>query len=304
MAGSSAHGIVVGIDRSVHADEVLDWAGAEAALRGVPLQIGHSWSQPPHGPAEEREDIDTGAAEAAAEMLRKAQERVRKQYGNLQVDVALMPEGPVAGLIRLGARADLLVVGSRGLSRFASALVGSVAQSLVAHAPCPVVVMRGISERTGTTGGLESWAPTGTTGCAPVVLGAAPGELYAPVEFAFAEAARREVPLLAVRAWRYSPRYGGYGPVHKADMGLRNREEGDELSDVLAEAHESFPGVQVIREVGMNEPAWALIDASSRACLMVVGTERRRHNLALPIGRVAGQVLHNARCPVAVVPHR
>jgi nucleotide-binding universal stress UspA family protein len=37
---------------------------------------------------------------------------------------------------------DLIVVGSRGLSGIKHALVGSVSESVVRHAHCPVLVMR------------------------------------------------------------------------------------------------------------------------------------------------------------------
>jgi nucleotide-binding universal stress UspA family protein len=39
--------------------------------------------------------------------------------------------------------ADLLVVGNRGHGGLAEALLGSVGQYCVRHAPCPVVIMRG-----------------------------------------------------------------------------------------------------------------------------------------------------------------
>ena len=42
-----------------------------------------------------------------------------------------------------GEALDLLVVGSRGHGEFAEALLGSVSQNCVHHAPCPVLIMRG-----------------------------------------------------------------------------------------------------------------------------------------------------------------
>jgi nucleotide-binding universal stress UspA family protein len=46
-------------------------------------------------------------------------------------------------LLDASAGASLLVVGSRGHGGFAEALLGSVSQHCVQHAPCPVVVVRG-----------------------------------------------------------------------------------------------------------------------------------------------------------------
>jgi nucleotide-binding universal stress UspA family protein len=50
---------------------------------------------------------------------------------------------PARRLVDAAEGADLLVVGSRGHGGFAGMLLGSVSQHVVAHAPCPVVVLRG-----------------------------------------------------------------------------------------------------------------------------------------------------------------
>jgi len=43
--------------------------------------------------------------------------------------------------------ADLLVVGSRGHGGFAEALLGSVSQHCVHHAPCPIVIISAAQKR-------------------------------------------------------------------------------------------------------------------------------------------------------------
>ncbi len=61
-------------------------------------------------------------------------------------------EGRTARALLDAARhADLLVVGSRGHGAFAGMLLGSVSQHVVAHAHCPVVVVRAPEDRVRTT---------------------------------------------------------------------------------------------------------------------------------------------------------
>jgi nucleotide-binding universal stress UspA family protein len=44
-------------------------------------------------------------------------------------------------LVETAKDADLLVIGSRGLGGFRGMLLGSVTQQVIAHAPCPIVVI-------------------------------------------------------------------------------------------------------------------------------------------------------------------
>jgi len=306
MSGSTVRSVVVGVDASTHAGEALDWAADEAALRGSPLRIAHAWTPAPHRvPGKDGVEGATSMIQAAEELLARAGVRVKERHSGLQVDFEVLPEEAVPGLIRLAQDADLLVVGSRGLSRFSSILIGSVSQSLVAHAPCPVVVFRGAPDAIGPAAAAVVEPGDGVTvpGPGAVVLGAAPGEVAGPVEFAFAEADRRGVSLLAVHTWMYPVSYSGFMVMPPDDSDQRNGEEARDLLEVLATARKEYPQVKVFTEVGMNEPATTLVRLSAGAGLVVLGANRHRNRFALPIGSVAQQVLHYAHAPVAVVPH-
>ena len=54
--------------------------------------------------------------------------------------------GPIAGTIARFAkrqRADLIVMGTHGHGVLAKILLGSVAERVISHAPCPVMTVRG-----------------------------------------------------------------------------------------------------------------------------------------------------------------
>ncbi|QMU78040.1 universal stress protein [Streptacidiphilus sp. PB12-B1b] len=290
MNAPSAPGVVVGIDATPQAEQALDWAAEQAAERGVPLHIVHSWVLAPYQvPVEEQGDIAEESVRAARTLLDAAISRVRERHGGLAVSGEILAEGAVPGLVRIADRADLLVVGSRGRNRLASTLLGSVSQSLAAHAPCPLVVLTGPPQQPDAAGA--------------VVLGAAPGEAAAPVDFAFAEAARRGARLRVVRTWLYPQVYPGLVAVPVPDETDRMRAEAEELAEVLEQARKEFPDVEVVQEVRVDEPDAALVDASTGAALLVVGAKRNHHRFAMPMGPVTQRVLHHAHCPVAVVPH-
>jgi nucleotide-binding universal stress UspA family protein len=60
----------------------------------------------------------------------------------VSVERLLVEDAPGEGLVALAQDADLVVVGTRGRGNIAAALLGSVSNHVVQHAPCPVVIVR------------------------------------------------------------------------------------------------------------------------------------------------------------------
>jgi nucleotide-binding universal stress UspA family protein len=85
--------------------------------------------------------IDHRLNEAQA-VLKRAQEEVGEIPCRIHTEVI---EGDAATAIIDVARTracDVIVMGSRGLGRLAGLLLGSTSQKVVAHAPCPVLIVR------------------------------------------------------------------------------------------------------------------------------------------------------------------
>ena len=67
---------------------------------------------------------------------------VARRRTGIDVERKLVEGDAGETLVKEGAGAELLVVGSHGRSGFKAALLGSVSRSVVDHAPCPVVVVK------------------------------------------------------------------------------------------------------------------------------------------------------------------
>lgn len=75
-------------------------------------------------------------------LLQKAVEAVGEIPGKLHSELI---EGSAAESIIEVARtrkSDVIVMGARGLGRIAAAVLGSASHKVVAHAPCPVLIVR------------------------------------------------------------------------------------------------------------------------------------------------------------------
>jgi nucleotide-binding universal stress UspA family protein len=134
--------IVVGVDGFESSKAALRWAIHQAKLTGAVVDAVTTW----HIPA--------GSGLVAAADMPDYQDDARivlteaiTEMCTIDTDVVVRPRvvegqaGPV--LVEAAEDADLLVVGNRGHGGLAEALLGSVGQYCVRHAPCPVVIMRG-----------------------------------------------------------------------------------------------------------------------------------------------------------------
>jgi nucleotide-binding universal stress UspA family protein len=138
--------IVVGVDGSPGAQRALEWAYAEARLRGVAVYAVCAYEEP-WGLA-----AAGMASPAAAEELRTAltadAERVLDEAWaaapeGVGVDGAAVQSAAAGALVAAAEGSALLVVGSRGRGGFASLLLGSVSLQCATQAGGVVVVVRG-----------------------------------------------------------------------------------------------------------------------------------------------------------------
>ncbi|MEV4611583.1 universal stress protein [Kitasatospora sp. NPDC049258] len=134
--------IVVGVDGSPASIEALRWAVDQARGRGARIEALIAWQYP----------VATGwsvplppvayLADTSRKVLDAAVAEAVGADGLVGIRAVVVEGGAASCLLDAARGADLLVVGSRGHGGFTGALLGSVSQHCVQHAPCPVVVVR------------------------------------------------------------------------------------------------------------------------------------------------------------------
>jgi nucleotide-binding universal stress UspA family protein len=134
--------IVVGVDGFEASQAALRWAIHQAQLTGALVEAITTWHIPAGSgllPADEIPDYQDDARVILTEAI--AETCLLDTEVEVQPRVVQGRAGQV--LVDEADGADLLVVGNRGHGGLTEALLGSVGQYCVRHAPCPVVIMRG-----------------------------------------------------------------------------------------------------------------------------------------------------------------
>ena len=145
MAGINR--IVVGVDGSDSSREALRWAYDEAAHHGASITAVAAWHLPalpmtPGYGSAPPEGYVSQPKQDALDLLERFVRDLDVREPAVDVRTAVEEGNPAAVLIELSKEADLVVLGSRGHGGFKGMLLGSVSHNLVAHAECPVVVVR------------------------------------------------------------------------------------------------------------------------------------------------------------------
>jgi nucleotide-binding universal stress UspA family protein len=138
--------ILVPIDFSEHADLVIEWAHHLASEHASQLILLHVY----HLPVEFQQlegaylppDFWANVKKEAEQTLRRYIAKLGEQGFNAE---AVVREGYPATVIvdeAVAQKADLIVIGTHGLSGLKHLLLGSIAERVVQKAPCPVLAVK------------------------------------------------------------------------------------------------------------------------------------------------------------------
>lgn len=281
--------VTVGVDGSAQSLDAVAHAAREAGYRDAALRVVHALAGPTYVEALVWERSEDLLRDEAYQLVDEAVARARSVAPDVDVSGHVLTGEPLAVLEAQSRSSELVVVGSKGRSRFEDLLLGSNAAGLAAHGRCPVVVVR------------EQGDPSG-----PILLGVDGSPAgAAAVRFALDEAAAQGARVVALHAWTtwnapVSPP-GDPGEPYANLPGMLEDAEHRVLAEALAGTSERWPDVEVEHRTVHSPTREALIEASAAARLTVVGSRGRGGFKGLLLGSVSQAVLHHAHSPVAVV---
>ncbi len=135
--------ILLAVDGSEHALKAAVVAGEMSRAMQADLRVVTVYdSIPPYLQEPGLQQAMDERFARSEEVLREALAAIGKTPCVLETEQL---EGPVAEAVLSAVEArpvDLIVMGARGLGRLQGLLLGSQSQKVVAHAPCPVMLIR------------------------------------------------------------------------------------------------------------------------------------------------------------------
>ncbi len=162
--------IVCAIDGSRYSEWALDWLRKLSTPDDSSLLLLHAVDMTPFKTLPKLDQQSRSAfvkvlefsLEGTARLLEGAEVKAAKTWGDVQAK--LLRGRPVEVIARSAKRkrADLLVIGSRGVTEFQPMLLGSVSRKVLMQASCPVLVVKKAASRRkrialGIDGSVEAW---------------------------------------------------------------------------------------------------------------------------------------------------
>lgn len=273
--------IAVGVTDASGAQSALHWAIERAVARRERLLlvsvVGSAW-----GVAGEETLVERGMTRATT-LLEDAAGQAHAAGADAET---LIERGdPVARLIDVSERADLLVLGS-DFARDGSRLRGVRGVRITAGARCPVVVV----------------PETGTRHGSGVVVGVDGSEASEKaVAFAAAEADRTGESLTAVMTWSPVPVPFELDEYPQDYLDRMQSLTTEELSIALAGLRQDYPDLAVSTIVESGYPAGVLLRTARPARLLVVGSHGRGPLARFLLGSTSQAVLSHLPTVTAIV---
>jgi nucleotide-binding universal stress UspA family protein len=284
--------IAVGVDGSEASLHALDWAVAQAKARDARLLLVCAYTLP----AFSATALDGGFAALDDAAIRRGAELVladaEARVGTVPVETRVVLGDPAGSLVDVSHEVGLIVVGSRGHGGFAGRLLGSVSSALPAHAWCPTVV---VPLRSGPVPDRPSRIVVGVDGSRQAGVA---------LKHAVDEALRWDAELVAVAAVPVGHLTSALGRSTGADPDQVIADYEQAVAAAVEEATRDHPQLRVRRVVLDGTGAAMLIEFSSTADLVVVGSRGRGGFVGLLLGSTSQAVLHHAASPVCVVTDR
>ena len=283
--------ILAALDFSEHSGTALDQAIALAHASGATLHLLHAYELPfgamPIYDVQVPQSMLEAVRDAAARRIEKA--RAKAEAAGVACETHLTTSPPTPAIVDTAktVKADLIVMGTRGLSGFQHVLLGSNAERTARLAPCPVLTLKTAAPTTAKFARILAPVDFSTEGDAAVKLAIDlarehGGEVHLLHAY--------DVPAGVAMG------YGGAIPQSVFD-GI---EAGARASMEKACGPLQRAGVPFKTHLVMGSTTDAILDTAKAegADVIVMGTHGRRGFHHLLLGSVAERTLRLAACPV------
>ncbi len=287
--------LLVATDFSKTAQAGLAWAVELATTHGASIDLVHALLVPnratdfvPSPP-----DFTEALQEAASDRLTEVTETVRETGVSIHSELRLGVPSQVIVQAATDLGSDLVVVGTRGLAGLKHLLLGSTAERIVQHSPCPVLTIH--------PGDIDQHrqirtvlVPTDFSEDAQIIHDAAM-TLLSRLE--------DDAKLVLLHVYHLPYEYTAYGAIPTSLDYFKDVEGAAEnrLTSLATSLRDKGVAVETLAKEGY--PPEVIVDEAetAQADLIVMGTHGRSGLAHLLLGSTAERVVQHAKCPVLTV---